>query len=77
MDCICAVGRVAAGGRIVSSKKQLCHEIAMEVCLVGRNSETPVILSQTVPLTAASRRIRWMSFPKLKNLESAVAVEAA
>jgi hypothetical protein len=56
MDCICAVGRVAAGGRIVSSKKQLCHEIAMEVCLVGRNSETPVILSQTVPLTAARRR---------------------
>lgn len=56
MDCICAVGQVAAGGRIVSSKKQLCHEIAMEVCLVGRNSETPVILSQTVPLTAARRR---------------------
>jgi hypothetical protein len=56
MDCICAVGQVAAGGRIVASKKQLCHEIAMEVCLVGRNSETPVILSQTVPLTAARRR---------------------
>lgn len=56
MDCICAVGQVAAGGRIVSSKKQLCHEIAMEVCLVGRNLETPVILSQTVPLTAARRR---------------------
>jgi hypothetical protein len=67
MDCICAVGQVTAGGRIVSSKKQLCHEIAMEVCLVGRNSETPVILSQTVPLTAARRRSSSSSHRQQKN----------
>jgi hypothetical protein len=62
LDCTCVVGQAGC----VFSKSRLDDYSsfvsslsllpAMEVCLVGRHLGTPVILSQTVHLTAARRR---------------------
>jgi hypothetical protein len=62
LDCTCVVGQagcVFSKSRLddySSFASSLSLLPAMEVCLVGRHLGTPVILSQTVHLTAARRR---------------------
>jgi hypothetical protein len=61
LDCTCVVGQagcVFSKTRLDDYSSFLSSSLlpAMEVCLVGRHLGTPVILSQTVHLTAARRR---------------------
>jgi hypothetical protein len=74
MDCSCVVGQagcVFLKGRNDSSypSMSLVHPV-MEVCIVGRFSGTPVILSQTVQILARRRVNRQITLDAIPESEA-------